>query len=159
MEAPVTGSGVEPYTLDSLIRTVDPPRVTLTTCRTDWLANPSRDQLSGPCPKSGGDAAIIEAVHAPVQRLSRRCVSALASDVGRTTDATMPATATDDTSTAFAGHHQRRLATPKRYQPMGNLLNQFCADDCRLCLLGDYLLARCLAVMWLIAIIFWSVPG
>jgi hypothetical protein len=87
------------------------------------LVNPSRDQFAGPCPKSGGDAAIIEAVHAPVQQLSRRCVSAPAGDVVRTSDATMPATATDDTITAPAGRHQRRLASPKRYRLMCNLLN------------------------------------
>src|SRR4029453_2525372 len=41
-DAPATARGVEPYALDSLTRRIYPPRVTLTTCRTDWLVNPSR---------------------------------------------------------------------------------------------------------------------
>src|SRR4030095_9100968 len=56
--APARRSGVAPYTLDSRMRTADPPRVTLTTCRTDWLANPSSDQFGSP--NSGGDAVIID---------------------------------------------------------------------------------------------------
>src|SRR4029450_5094558 len=126
--APAIARGVEPYPLDSLTRRADPPRVTLTTCRTDWLANPSKDQFVGPCPKSGGDAAIIEAVHAAVQRLSCRCVSAPAGSVGRTSDATTPTRATDDRITARRDRHRRPLTRPKRNQLTCNLLSSVGAD-------------------------------
>src|SRR5215203_2958322 len=104
--APASRSGVAPYRLDSRIRTADPPRVALTTCRTDWLANPSSDQFASP--NSGSDAVIIDVAHAPVQRPSDRSVSAAAGTTATTINATVVAATTDHNMLNWLGDHQRR---------------------------------------------------
>jgi hypothetical protein len=106
--APASRSGVTPYTLDSRIRTADPPRVTLTTCRTDWLVNPSSDQFGRP--NSGGDAVVIDVAHAPVQRPSDRSVSAAAGATATTINATVVAATTGhNMPTGLGAHHRRSM--------------------------------------------------
>jgi hypothetical protein len=78
MEAPVSRSGASPYTLDSRIRTVEPPRLTRTIWRTDWLSKPP-DQFGSP--KRSGNGAIRALPHPPAHRTgSRRCCVAAAGE-------------------------------------------------------------------------------
>jgi hypothetical protein len=63
--APVSRRAPVPYTLETRIRTADPPRLTRTGCRTDWLSKPP-DQLG--VPKKSGNDAMTELDQAPAAR-------------------------------------------------------------------------------------------
>lgn len=63
--AAVIRSGVVPYELDSRILKAEPPFATRTTWRTDWSANPCRDQL-GPQSSLPATGRCMAVPHAPV---------------------------------------------------------------------------------------------